>query len=109
MDLATAVDMITPGIAMLACNATAAGGLPPLGYRRAGGPGRLYPAIQAVRAMATAIWIASAAHGSTRQEPAQAELHPGWIIDTHAARVGRLMAVAQEALWPGPWCPTVDQ
>jgi hypothetical protein len=29
-----------------------------LGYRRAGGPGRLYPAIQAVRALATAVWVA---------------------------------------------------
>jgi aminoglycoside phosphotransferase (APT) family kinase protein len=94
-DLATAVDMITwvspcwrvmphPLVDYLL-----------LGYRRAGGPGRLYPAIQAVRAMATAIWIASAAHGSTRQEPAQAELAT-WLdrAQTHAARVGRLMAVA---------------
>jgi aminoglycoside phosphotransferase (APT) family kinase protein len=94
-DLATAVDMITwvspcwrvmphPLVDYLL-----------LGYRRAGGPGRLYPAIQAVRAMATAIWIASAAHGSTRQEPAQAEVAT-WLdrADTHAARVGRLMAVA---------------
>jgi aminoglycoside phosphotransferase (APT) family kinase protein len=94
-DLATAVDMITwvspcwrvmphPLVDYLL-----------LGYRRAGGPGRLYPAIQAVRAMATAIWIASAAHGSTRQEPAEAELAT-WLdrAHTHAARVGRLMAVA---------------
>jgi aminoglycoside phosphotransferase (APT) family kinase protein len=94
-DLATAVDMITwvspcwrvmphPLVDDLL-----------LGYRRAGGPGRLYPAIQAVRAMATAIWIASSAHGSTRQEPAQAEIAT-WLdrAQTHAARVGRLMAVA---------------
>ena len=94
-DLATAVDMITwvspcwrvmpdPLVDYLL-----------LGYRRAGGPGRLYPAIQAVRAMATAIWVASAAHRSTTQEPAQAELAT-WLdrAQTHAARVGRLMAVA---------------
>jgi aminoglycoside phosphotransferase (APT) family kinase protein len=94
-DLATAVDMITwvspswrvmphPLVDYLL-----------LGYRRAGGPGRLYPAIQAVRAMATAIWVASAAHGSTRQESAQAEVAT-WLDRAHtrAARVGRLMAVA---------------
>jgi aminoglycoside phosphotransferase (APT) family kinase protein len=94
-DLATAVDMITwvspcwrvmphPLVDDLL-----------LGYRRAGGPGRLYPAIQAVRAMATAIWVASAAHGSTRQQPAHAELAT-WLdrAQSHAARVGRLMAVA---------------
>jgi aminoglycoside phosphotransferase (APT) family kinase protein len=94
-DLATAVDIITwvspswrvmphPLVDYLL-----------LGYRRAGGPGRLYPAIQAVRAMATAVWVASAAHASTGQEPAEAELAT-WLdrAQTHAARVGRLMTVA---------------
>jgi Ser/Thr protein kinase RdoA (MazF antagonist) len=94
-DLATAVDMITwmspywrampePLVDYLI-----------LGYRRAGGPGRLYPAMQAVRALATAIWVASAPHGSTGQESVQEELAT-WLdrAQAHAARVGRLMAVA---------------
>ena len=37
-----------------------------LGYRRAGGPGRLYPAIQAVRALATAVWVAESTGGTDR-------------------------------------------
>jgi Phosphotransferase enzyme family len=94
-DLATAVDMITwvspwwrampePLLDYLF-----------LGYRRAGGPGRLYPAMQAVRALATAIWVASAPQGSTGQEPVPEEL-AAWLdrAQAHAARVGRLMAVA---------------
>jgi Ser/Thr protein kinase RdoA (MazF antagonist) len=94
-DLATAVDMITwmspywrampePLVDYLI-----------LGYRRASGPGRLYPAMQAVRALATAIWVASAPHGSTGQESVQEELAT-WLdrAQAHAARVGRLMAVA---------------
>ena len=83
------------GVAMLACDATAAGGLPPLGYRRASGPGRLYPAMQAVRALATAIWVAQAPHGSTGQDPGESELAT-WLDRAHAyaARVGCLMAVA---------------
>ena len=94
-DLATAVDMITwvspcwrampqPLVDYLL-----------LGYRRAGGPGRLYPAMQAVRALATAIWVARAPHGSTGQEPGQAELAT-WLdrAQAHAGRVGCLMAVA---------------
>ena len=65
-----------------------------LGYRRAGGPGRLYPAMQAVRALATAIWVARAAWvGGAGSR--QAELAT-WLDRAHAyaARVGCLMAVA---------------
>jgi aminoglycoside phosphotransferase (APT) family kinase protein len=94
-DLATAVDMITW---MSPCWRAMPEPLVDylfLGYRRAGGPGRLYPAMQAVRALATAIWVASAPHGSTGQESVQEELAT-WLdrAQTHAARVGRLMAVA---------------
>jgi aminoglycoside phosphotransferase (APT) family kinase protein len=66
-----------------------------LGYRRAGGPGRLYPAIQAVRALGTALWVADSARLSASEELVEAE--PAWWLDrarAHAARVGCLMAVA---------------
>ncbi len=65
-----------------------------LGYRRAGGPGRLYPAIQAVRALATAVWVAELPEERTKQE-AQEELEL-WLdrARAYAARVGWLMAVA---------------
>jgi len=65
-----------------------------LGYRRAGGPGRLYPAIQAVRALATAVWVAESPQEWTGQE-AQEEVGP-WLdrARAYAARVGWLMAVA---------------
>src|SRR4029450_11493831 len=45
-----------------------------LGYRRAGGPGRLYPAIQAVRALATAMWVADLPQESTGAEHVEAGL-----------------------------------
>ena len=66
-----------------------------LGYRRAGGPGRLYPAIQAVRALATAIWIADCPSESSSQEQAEANLE-FWLDRArgYAARVGCLIAVA---------------
>jgi aminoglycoside phosphotransferase (APT) family kinase protein len=66
-----------------------------LGYRRAGGPGRLYPAIQAVRAMATAVWVADLSPESPAVEHPQAEL-AFWLdrAREYAARVGCLMAVA---------------
>jgi aminoglycoside phosphotransferase (APT) family kinase protein len=65
-----------------------------LGYRRAGGPGRLYPAIQAVRALATAVWVADLPEERTKQE-AQEELEL-WLdrARAYAARIGWLMAVA---------------
>ena len=66
-----------------------------LGYRRAGGPGRLYPAIQAVRALATVIWIADCPSESSSQEQAEANLE--FLLDrarAYAARVGCLIAVA---------------
>ena len=66
-----------------------------LGYRRAGGPGRLYPAIQAVRALATAIWVADLPHEASGAEHGQAELG-FWLTRAreYAERVGCLMAVA---------------
>lgn len=66
-----------------------------LGYRRAGGPGRLYPAIQAVRALATALWVADSARLLAGGELAEAEL-ASWLdrARAYAARVGCLMAVA---------------
>ena len=65
-----------------------------LGYRRAGGPGRLYPAIQAVHALVTAARLADLSAQSARP-PVGAEL--GLWLDrarAYAARVGWLMAVA---------------
>ena len=94
-DLASAVDMIT----WLAPRWRA---MPQLlvdyfllGYRRAGGPGRLYPAIQAVRSLATAMWVADLPRESTGAEHIEAEL-AFWLdrARRHAARVGCLMAVA---------------
>jgi aminoglycoside phosphotransferase (APT) family kinase protein len=66
-----------------------------LGYRRAGGPGRLYPAIQAVRALATAMWVMNLPQESTGAEHVEAEL-AFWLdrAQGYAARVGCLMAVA---------------
>jgi hypothetical protein len=66
-----------------------------LGYRLAGGPGRLYPAIQAVRALATAMWVVDLPHESTGPEHIEAEL-AFWLdrAREYAARVGCLMAVA---------------
>jgi aminoglycoside phosphotransferase (APT) family kinase protein len=66
-----------------------------LGYRRAGGPARLYPAIQAVRALATALWVADAARLSAADELTAADL-ASWLdrARAYAARVGCLMAVA---------------
>jgi hypothetical protein len=62
------------------------------GYRRAGGPGQLYPAIQAVRALATGLWVANTPQQQIGQE---AELE-FWLgrARAYAARVGWLMAVA---------------
>jgi aminoglycoside phosphotransferase (APT) family kinase protein len=66
-----------------------------LGYRRAGGPGRLYPAIQAVRALATAMWIVGLPHEPTGPECVETEL-AFWLdrAQGYAARVGCLMGVA---------------
>jgi aminoglycoside phosphotransferase (APT) family kinase protein len=66
-----------------------------LGYRRAGGPGRLYPAIQAVRALATARRVADATPESA--DAGHVETEPAVWLDrarAYAARVGCLMAVA---------------
>lgn len=94
-DLATAVDMITWVSPCWRAMPRPLVDYFLVGYRRAGGPGRLYPAMQAVRALATAIWVAQAQHGSTGQEPAEAELAT-WLdrARAYAARVGCLMAVA---------------
>jgi aminoglycoside phosphotransferase (APT) family kinase protein len=62
------------------------------GYRRAGGPGQLYPAIQAVCALATGLWVADTPQKQIGQE---VELE-FWLgrARAYAARVGWLMAVA---------------
>ena len=64
------------------------------GYRHADGPGRLYPAIQAVRALVTAAWVADLSPQSARQ-PVGEDLAL-WLdrARAYAARVGWLMAVA---------------
>jgi hypothetical protein len=94
-DLAAAVDMITwlaPrwGVTpqLLADNLI-------LGYRRAGGPGHLYPAIQAVRALATAAWVADSPYESSSEAPVEGKLE-FWLDRAcgYAARVGCLMSVA---------------
>jgi hypothetical protein len=66
-----------------------------LGYRRAGGPARLYPAMQAVRALTTAFRLAGSQHASIRKQHMQAELAV-WLdrAQAYAERVGCLMAVA---------------
>jgi len=65
------------------------------GYRRAGGPGRLYPAMQAVRALASALQVAGSEDESNRPEGERAELT--LLLErarAYAARVGWLRAVA---------------
>jgi aminoglycoside phosphotransferase (APT) family kinase protein len=65
------------------------------GYRRAGGPGRLYPAIQAVRALATALRVAGSEHDSNRLDGGRADLTV--LLErarVYATRVGCLRAVA---------------
>jgi aminoglycoside phosphotransferase (APT) family kinase protein len=66
-----------------------------LGYRRAGGPGHLYPAMQAVQALATAAWVADSPHESSSELPVEGELE-FWLdrACAYAARVGCLMSVA---------------
>jgi aminoglycoside phosphotransferase (APT) family kinase protein len=66
-----------------------------LGYRRAGGPGHLYPAIQAVRALATAVWVADPPYESSSEAPVEGKLE-FWLDRAcgYAARVGCLMSVA---------------
>jgi hypothetical protein len=66
-----------------------------LGYRRAAGPGRLYPAIQAVRALATAMWVADSPHESAGEAYVEETLE-FWLnrARAYAARVGCLMSVA---------------
>jgi aminoglycoside phosphotransferase (APT) family kinase protein len=65
-----------------------------LGYRRAGGPARLYPAMQAVRALTTALRVGDL-HCSSSKENTPAEL-AAWLdrAQAYADRVGYLMAVA---------------
>jgi Phosphotransferase enzyme family len=66
-----------------------------LGYRRVGGPGRLYPAIQAVRALATAMWVTDSPHESVGKAHVEERLE-FWLdrARAYAARVGCLMNVA---------------
>ena len=70
------------------------------GYRRAGGPGRLYPAMQAVRTLASALHAAGSEHESNRLEVERADLTS--LLErarAYAARVGCLRAVAQMSAW----------
>jgi hypothetical protein len=66
-----------------------------LGYRRAGGPGQLYPAMQAVQALATAVWVADSPYESSSEAHVDGELE-FWLdrACAYAARVGCLMSVA---------------
>ena len=66
-----------------------------LGYRRAGGPGHLYPAMQAVPALATAACVADSLYESSSESLVEAELE-FWLdrACAYAARVGCLMSVA---------------
>jgi hypothetical protein len=66
-----------------------------LGYRRAGGPGHLYPAIQAVRTLATAVWVADSPYESSSEAPIEGKLE-FWLDRAcgYATRVGCLMSVA---------------
>jgi aminoglycoside phosphotransferase (APT) family kinase protein len=66
-----------------------------LGYRRAGGPARLYPAMQAVRALATTLQVAGSEDGSNRPEGERANVTI--LLERargYAARVGCLRVVA---------------
>jgi Ser/Thr protein kinase RdoA (MazF antagonist) len=93
-DLASAVDIITWLAPRWAVTPELLVDYFLLGYRRASGPGRLYPAIQAVRALATAMWIVDLPHESTG---AHVEAELAYWLDRargYAARVGCLMAVA---------------
>ncbi len=65
------------------------------GYRRAGGPGWLYPAIQAVGALATALRVAGSEYESNRLDGERADLTV--LLGrarAYAARAGCLRAVA---------------
>ena len=65
------------------------------GYRRAGGPARLYPAMQAVRTLATALQVAGSEDESNRPEGERADVTV--LLERtrgYAARVGCLRAVA---------------
>lgn len=65
------------------------------GYRRAGGPGQLYPAMQAVRALATGLRVAGSESESSRPDGERADLTV--LLErarAYAARVGCLRAVA---------------
>lgn len=65
------------------------------GYRRAGGPARLYPAMQAVRTLATAVQVAGSEDESNRPEDERADVTvPLERARGYAARVGCLRAVA---------------
>lgn len=66
-----------------------------LGYWRAGGPARLYPAMQAVRALATGLQVAGQENESTWPEYPRTDLAV-WLdrAREYAARVGCLRAVA---------------
>jgi hypothetical protein len=94
-DLASAVDMITWLSPRWRSRPQVLVDYLVLGYRRAGGPGRLYPAIQAVRALATAMWVTDSPHESVGKAHVEERLE-FWLdrARAYAARVGCLMSVA---------------
>jgi aminoglycoside phosphotransferase (APT) family kinase protein len=66
-----------------------------LGYRRAGGPARLYPAMQAVRTLTTALQVAGSEDESNRREGERTDVTI--LLERarkYAARAGCLRAVA---------------
>ena len=94
-DLAAAVDMISWLAPRWGVTPQLLADYLILGYRRAGGPGHLYPAIQAVRALATAVWVADSPYESSSEAPVEEKLE-FWLDRAcgYAARVGCLMSVA---------------
>jgi hypothetical protein len=94
-DLAAAVDMISWLAPRWSATPQLLADYLILGYRRAGGPGHLYPAIQAVRALATAVWVEDSPYESSSEAPVEGKLE-FWLdrACAYAARVGCLMNVA---------------
>ena len=94
-DLAAAVDMIAWLAPRWGATPQPLADYLILGYRRAGGPGHLYPAMQAVQALATAAWVADSPYESSSEAHVEGKLE-FWLDRAcgHAARVGCLMSVA---------------
>ena len=94
-DLAAAVDMIAWLAPRWGATPQPLADYLILGYRRAGGPGHLYPAMQAVQALATAAWVADSPYESSSEAHVEGKLE-FWLdrACAYAARVGCLMSVA---------------